>query len=33
MRELGAAFAGDGRPTPVEIGRIASRYDFQVAPT
>lgn len=33
MRELGAAFAGGGAPTPGEIGRIASRYDFQVAPT
>ena len=31
MRELGAAFAGGGAPTPDEIGRIASRYDFQVA--
>ena len=33
MRELGAAFADGGAPTPDEIGRIASRYDFQVAPT
>lgn len=33
MRELGAAFAGGGAPTPDEIGRIASRFDFQVAPT
>jgi quercetin dioxygenase-like cupin family protein len=30
MRDLGAAFAGDGAPTPEEVGRIASRYDFQV---
>ena len=33
MRELGAAFAGGGPPTPDEIGRIASRYDFQAVPT
>lgn len=33
MRELGAAFADGGAPTPDEIGRIASRYDFQAAPT
>jgi mannose-6-phosphate isomerase-like protein (cupin superfamily) len=33
MRELGAAFAGGGPPTPDEMGRIASRYDFQVVPT
>jgi len=32
-RELGAAFAGGGAPTVDEIGRIASRYDFQAAPT
>jgi quercetin dioxygenase-like cupin family protein len=32
MRELGAAFAGGGPPTPDEIGRIASRYDFQAMP-
>jgi quercetin dioxygenase-like cupin family protein len=31
MRDLGAAFAGGGPPTPEEIGRIASRYDFKVA--
>ena len=33
MRELGAAFADGGAPTPDEIGRIASRYDFEVVPT
>jgi mannose-6-phosphate isomerase-like protein (cupin superfamily) len=33
MRELGAAFAGGRPPTPDEMGRIASRYDFQVVPT
>ena len=33
MRDLGAAFAGGGQPTREEIGKIASRYDFQVAPT
>jgi quercetin dioxygenase-like cupin family protein len=32
MRDLGAAFAGGGQPTPEEIGQIASRYDFKVAP-
>ena len=32
MRDLGATFAGGGQPTPEEIGRIASRYDFKVAP-
>ncbi len=32
MRELGAAFAGGGPPTPDEIGRIASRYDFEAMP-
>ena len=32
MRELGAAFEGGGPPTPDEIGRIASRYDFQARP-
>jgi uncharacterized cupin superfamily protein len=32
MRELGAAFAGGGAPPPGEIGRIASRHDFRVAP-
>ena len=31
MRELGAAFTG-GESTPEEIGRIASRHDFQAAP-
>jgi uncharacterized cupin superfamily protein len=31
MRELGAAFAGGAAPTPDELGRIASRYDFQEA--
>lgn len=30
MRDLGAAFAGDRAPTPEEIGRIASSYDFEV---
>lgn len=30
IRDLGAAFAGDRPPTPEEIGRIATRYDFQV---
>ena len=30
MRDLGAALA-KGTPTQEEIGRIASRYDFQVA--
>jgi mannose-6-phosphate isomerase-like protein (cupin superfamily) len=30
MRELGAAFADGGTPTPDEIGRIGSRYDFHV---
>jgi mannose-6-phosphate isomerase-like protein (cupin superfamily) len=30
MRDLGAALA-EGTPTPEEIGRIASRYDFQIA--
>lgn len=33
MRELGAVFAEGDPPTPEELGRIASRYDFQVAPT
>jgi mannose-6-phosphate isomerase-like protein (cupin superfamily) len=28
MRDLGREFAGSRRPTPDEIGRIASRYDF-----
>ena len=32
MRELGAAFAGGRAPAPDEMGRIASRYDFQLAP-
>jgi len=31
MRDLGAASAGGSQPTPEEIGRIASRYDFKVA--
>ncbi len=30
MRDLGAALA-EGTPTPEEIGRIASRYDFRLA--
>ena len=30
MRDLSAALAG-GTPTPQEIGRIASHYDFEVA--
>jgi mannose-6-phosphate isomerase-like protein (cupin superfamily) len=30
MRDLGAALA-EGTPTPQEIGRIASRYDFRLA--
>ena len=29
MRELAEAFGGERMPTPDEIGRIASRYDFQ----
>ncbi len=29
MRELAAASAGGAIPTPEEIGRIASRYDFR----
>jgi quercetin dioxygenase-like cupin family protein len=33
MRELGAAFAGGAPTAPEELGRIASRYDFQVAPS
>ena len=28
MRDLGAAFGGRRPPTPEEVGRIASRYDF-----
>jgi mannose-6-phosphate isomerase-like protein (cupin superfamily) len=31
MRELAAVFAQGTSPTPEEIGRIASRYDFQLA--
>ena len=31
MRDLGVAFAGEVAPTPDEIGRIASRYDFEAA--
>lgn len=31
MRDLGEAFSGGTLPTPGEIGRIASRYDFEVA--
>jgi quercetin dioxygenase-like cupin family protein len=31
MRDLGSAYAGDRIPTPEEIGRIASRYDFELA--
>jgi mannose-6-phosphate isomerase-like protein (cupin superfamily) len=30
MRDLGAAFAGERPPSREEIGRIASRYDFEV---
>jgi mannose-6-phosphate isomerase-like protein (cupin superfamily) len=30
MRDLGAALA-EGTPSPEEIGRIASRYDFRLA--
>jgi mannose-6-phosphate isomerase-like protein (cupin superfamily) len=30
MRDLGAALS-EGTPTPEEIGRIASRYDFKLA--
>jgi quercetin dioxygenase-like cupin family protein len=33
MRELGAAFGGGGAPTPEELGRIASQYDFELAPS
>jgi mannose-6-phosphate isomerase-like protein (cupin superfamily) len=29
MRELGEALSRGGMPTPEEIGRIASRYDFR----
>ncbi len=29
MRDLGAAFRSDRPPRPDEVGRIASRYDFQ----
>ena len=32
MRDLGTAFAGPDAPTPREIGRIAARYDFELAP-
>ena len=31
MRDLGAAYGDGGAPTPAEIGRIASRYDFTLA--
>lgn len=31
MRDLGAAAARGEPPTPEEIGRIASRYDFKLA--
>jgi quercetin dioxygenase-like cupin family protein len=31
MRDLAAATAGGKTPTPAEIGKIASRYDFRVA--
>jgi quercetin dioxygenase-like cupin family protein len=31
MRELAAAFAGGQAPSPEEIGKVASRYDFRVA--
>ncbi len=30
MRDLGDAYTGDAPPTPEDIGRIASRYDFDV---
>ena len=33
MRELGQAFSGGGAPpTPAQMGAIASRYDFRLAP-
>jgi mannose-6-phosphate isomerase-like protein (cupin superfamily) len=31
MRDLAAATAGGKTPSPAEIGKIASRYDFRVA--
>ncbi len=31
MRDLGAALGGQELPSPEEIGRIASRYDFRLA--
>jgi uncharacterized RmlC-like cupin family protein len=31
MRDLAAASAGGNTPTPEEIGKIASRYDFRLA--
>jgi len=31
MRELGVAFGGGKTPTPEEIGRIASQFDFRRA--
>jgi uncharacterized cupin superfamily protein len=31
IRDLGAVLAAEGTPSPQEIGRIASRYDFQLA--
>ena len=30
MRDLGAAFVGDRPPTPETVGKLASRYDFDV---
>ncbi len=33
MRDLGEAYADGRKPTSEEIGEIASRYDFTVAPT
>jgi uncharacterized cupin superfamily protein len=33
MRELGTAFARGSPPTPDALGRIASRYDFELAQT
>jgi uncharacterized cupin superfamily protein len=31
MRDLGAAMADGRQPSPEEIGRIASKYDFRLA--
>ncbi len=30
MRDLGAAFVGDRPPAPETVGKLASRYDFDV---